>query len=280
MLKRLIGLAVVLGCVLAAPAALAQDKYTRADGIRDKFTFRAGMFFANHNTFTRLQPSVGPEVPGVDLETDTKFSDSTNDFRAQVGFKLGRRHQLKLSFVNMNRDTTTTISGEIEWGDEVFPINSEVTGFWDTQVIKLDYEYAIIKRERVDVHLGLGVFIMRVASGLDLAGGGVGVRVGEDVRKTAPLPMLGAGVDWNFSDRWMFRGNVQLLGISIDDTVDGSWIEARGAVEYSFADHFGLGAGFVLADVDVDLQLTDAAIREFQYQYKFSGPTIYAFANF
>ena len=113
----------------------------------------------------------------------------------------------------------------------------------------------------------LGVFIMRVRSGLDVIGDmGEGA---EDVSQSAPLPMIGADIRWNFADRWMFQASGQFLGISIDDTVDGSWREIRAAIEYNLARNFGVAA-----------TLTEAALREFEYRYEFSGPQIYGFVNF
>ncbi len=278
MLKRATVLAVLVACVLAAPAALAQDKYTRDDGIRDKFVLRAGFYFASHDTFTRLQPRDLPDVPGFDLETDTGFADSTTDFRAEAAYKLGRRHKIRLGWVDMKRTTDTTLQGEIDWGDETFPIDANITGNWDTRVIKFDYRYALIKRARVDFGLSLGLFLFRVTSGLDLVGDAAGAA--EDVRKSAPLPMLGGDIEWLVSDRWLVRGGAQYLGIAIDDTVDGSWLEARAAVEYNLSKNFGIGAAFLLADIDVAAKLAEAAISEFEYEYKFSGPSIFAFANF
>lgn len=282
MFKRfLLSCCLVLALPLTAAAQQIEvptDKYTRPDGIRDQFIVRLGFYFPNHNTFARLQPSGLPEIPGFDLETDTAFPDSTTDFRAEVGFKLGRRHKLRVGYVDMNRDTSTTLDAEIEWGDETFPVSAEINGTWDTRVLKFDYRYALIKSDRVDFGLGLGVFLMRISSGFGLAG--QEEIVAEDVRKSAPLPMLGGDIEWLLADRWLLRGGAQYLGISIDDTVDGSWLEARASIEFNASRNFGLGAGWLLADIDVAAQFAEARFSELEYSYKFNGPTIYAFANF
>lgn len=273
-------LAAALIAALSPVSALAQDSggITRPDGVSERFTFRLGGVFPTHDTFTRLQPADLPTIPGIDLERDTGFADNTTDFRFEAAWRPGRRHEIRLGWFEMNRSSTARLSGEIEWGDEVFPIDAEITGSWDTRVIKLDYRYSLIKKERVDFGLSAGLFVMRVASGIGLAGSAEASN--EDVNRTAPLPMLGADVDWLVADRFMLRAGAQYFAISIDDSIDGSWLEARAALEWSATRNLGIGAGYLLADIDVAAELSEAQIAEFEYRYKFNGPTVYAIVSF
>jgi hypothetical protein len=281
--KIRLGLALAVLCTLTVPAmaqAQSDDVYTRWGGMRDRFHINAGAFFVGHDTFALLRPS-GSDIPGVDIEQDTGVPDSTGDFRMEGYLRLGKRHRLVLGYIQMNRDSVDRLTGQIEWEDEVFPVDAQVATVWDTRVLSFQYRFSVVKRERVDVGVSLGLFAMKVKSGIAL--GDSTADVSADVSEQAPLPMLGLGIEWEFARNFMLRARGQYLAISIQDTVDGNWGEGAVAVEWYPLESFrqlGIGAGYNYANIDVQLQIGDIIQDEFQYKYKFRGPVVYAVLSF
>ena len=277
------GLTLAVVCALLVPAmasAQSDDVYTRWGGMRDRLNINAGAFFVGHDTFALLRPS-GSDIPGVNIEQDTGVPDSTGDFRLEGYLRLGRRHRLVLGYFEMNRDSVNRLTGQIEWEDEVFPIDAQVATVWDTRVLSFQYRFSVVKRERVDVGLSLGLFAMKVKSGIGL--GDSTANVSTDVSEQAPLPMLGLGIEWEFARNFMLRARGQYLAISIQDTVDGHWGEGAVAVEWYPLESFrqlGIGAGYNYANIDVQLQIGDVLQRDFEYRYKFRGPVVYGVLSF
>lgn len=275
------GLALVALCGFSAVArAQTEDSYTRWNGTRDRFHVDLGAFFVSHDTFALLRPS-GSDIPGIDIERDTDIPANTGHFRMEAYLRLGRRHRLQLGYFSMNRDAVSRLSGQIEWDDEVFPIDTQVATVWDTRVLSFQYRFAVWKRERVDLGLSLGLFVMKVKSGI--AFGDSTSDVVADVSQSAPLPMLGVGVEWEFARNFMLRARGQYLAISIQDTVDGNWGEFAAAVEWHPFQGFrplGFGAGYNYANIDVQLQIGDIVRTDFEYEYKFRGPHVYAVLSF
>ncbi len=281
--KMRLGLALAVLCPMVLPAVArgqSDDVYTRWGGMRDRFHINAGASFVGHDTFALLRPS-GSDLPGVDIERQTGVPDSTSDFRMEGYLRLGKRHRLVLGYLEMNRDSVNRLTGQIEWEDEVFPIDAQVATVWDTRVFSFQYRFSVVKRERVDVGVSLGLFAMKVKSGIAL--GNSTSDVSADVSEQAPLPMLGLGVEWEFARNFMLRARGQYLAISIQDTVDGNWGEGAVAVEWYPLESFrqlGIGAGYNYANIDVQLQIGDLVPRDFQYKYKFRGPVVYAVLSF
>jgi hypothetical protein len=277
------GLTLVALCALLVPDMAwgqSDDAYTRWGGMRDRFNINGGVFFIGHDTFALLRPT-GIEIPGVDIERDTQIPSDTSDFRMEGYFRLGKRHRLLLGYLTMNRSAVTRLTGQIEWEDEVFPIDAQVATLWDTRVVTFQYRFSVFQRERVDVGLSAGLFAIKVKSGIAL--GDSVDDVGGDVSEQAPLPMLGLGVEWEFARGFMLRARGQYLAISISDTIDGSWGEAAAAVEwYPFesARQFGIGAGYNYADIDVKIRFGEVLRRDFEYKYEFRGPVLYAVLSF
>ena len=107
--------------------------------------------------------------------------------------------------------------------------------------------------------------------------------VSEDVSERAPLPMLGLGIEWEFARNFMLRARGQYLAISLKDTLDGNWAEGSAAVEWYPLESFrqlGIGAGYNYANIDVELEIGEVSLQEFQYKYKFQGPVVYAILSF
>ena len=279
--RRGLGLAAL--CTIGISTAArgqSNDAYTRWGGMRDRFHIDVGGFFVSHDTFALLRPS-GSDIPGVDVERDAQIPSSTTDFRLHGYLRLGRRHRLEVGYFSMNRDAVTRLTGELEWDGEVFPVDSQVGTVWDTRVLSFQYRFSALKRERVDVGVSIGLFVMRVRSGIALAND-IG-DVGGDVSQSAPLPMLGIGLEWEFARGFMLRAGGQYLAISIQDTVDGHWGEFSTTVEwYPLRDFrpLGIGAGYSYTNIDVQLQVDDLITKEFDYKYKFRGPIVYAVLSF
>ena len=277
------GWAVALMGTLVVPAVASgqsDDVYTRWGGMRDRFHIDAGAFFVGHDTFALLRPS-GSDIPGVNIEKDAGIPDSTGDFRLEGYLRLGKRHRLVLGYFEMNRDSVNRLTGEIEWEDEVFPIDAQVATVWDTRVVNFQYRFSVIKRERVDIGISAGLFAMKVKSGIAL--GDSTADVSADVSEQAPLPMLGLGIEWEFARNFLLRARGQYLAISIQDTVDGNWGEGAVAAEWYPLESFrqlGIGAGYNYTNIDVQLQIGDVLQRDFEYRYKFRGPVVYAVLSF
>lgn len=276
-------LALALLCILIVPtvaSAQSDDVYTRYGGWRDRFNINAGAFFVGHDTFALLRPS-GTQIPGINVESDTAIGDSTTDFRLDGYFRLGKRHRLLFGYIEMRRDAVTRLDGEIEWDDKVFPVDAQVASFWDTRVLSFQYRFSLFKSERVDFGVSAGLFVMRVKSGIAL--GDSVADVSTDVSEQFPLPMLGAGLEWEFARGFVLRARGQYLGISIQDTLDGNWGEAAASIEWYPFEGFrrlGIGAGYNYTNIDVELEFGEILRRDFEYKYEFRGPVVYGVLTF
>lgn len=281
-LRRAAAALAFVGALGASPvlARDGADPYVRWDGVRDRFRINVGGFLVGHRTFALLNSVGRPPIPGLDVEAQSQLPSDTKDFRVQGQLRLGGRHRLFGAWYAMKRSAVTDIEAEIEWDDEVFPIGATVATRWNTTVWKLEYQYSLVKRERLDIGLSAGVFRLEVESGIGL-GASIGA-VETDVKQAAPLPMFGGGVEWTFARGWTLRADAEYLALSIEGTLAGSWGEVRTGLEWQPHKNFGFGLGYNFADVDVELEFDgkSGTRKRFQYQYRFSGPLIYGLLAF
>ena len=69
---------------------------------------------------------------------------------------------------------------------------------------------------------------------------------------TAPLPALGLGWTAHWTPQFLTRATVQYFGVSVDDKVEGHFVDALFAAEYRFNKLFSVGAGYNYFDLSVE----------------------------
>ena len=63
-------------------------------------------------------------------------------------WQVGRRHRLGVRWQDIDRDSTTQVLREIEWGGVVIPIEANVTLGFDINTLAIDYTYYPWVKER------------------------------------------------------------------------------------------------------------------------------------
>jgi hypothetical protein len=274
--RTIVAAAVLTAALAVASPVRAQepedDPHAQYGGVQDRFRISAGAFFVSHDTFALLRPR-DTDIPGIDLEIDTRIPEYTTDFRVEGHWRFARRHRLLLGYWSLNRGATTTLAGEIEWDGEVFPVNARVATIWDTRIFSIGYRYSLVNRERFNLGLGVGFFSTRVRTGISL-----GTDVSEDAideSHNAPLPMGAIDFEWWPARRVKVGARAQYLAISIKETVDGDWGDFQGYVEWLPFERFGFGAGYNYTKIDVAALVAEKT-KELEYKYEFHGPSVYA----
>ena len=181
-LKRLIAL---LTFLLAVPtlAGVTVDQ----SQVLDRWTVHIGGYVTSLGTDIRLD---GPNGTGttISLEDDLGFSSSESVPQFVGGVILGQRHQISLSYFKTERTSSTTITKEIEWGDEVFPINIDVRAFLDTEFLTLGYTYWFYSSEKTAVGVSGGLTKFNLRSGIQVGGQQSGIGIENDIDTDLPVP--------------------------------------------------------------------------------------------
>ena len=265
---------VLLIAALAAPVA-AQTEEPDTNGFS---FFVSGYFPSVDSSFQTFTPDGGISDP-IDMEDDLGVDDSATALRLGLAYRFGRtgKHQIELSYLEIDRDGDILLDRDIEFGDEIFNLNANVATEVITRDIDLSYTYFFVANEKGEFGMSLGVHAVRAESSL------VGsVQIGEDidiplaeesVSKEVPLPLIGLRGGAHISDKLDFDGGIKILEIDIDD-VEGRFIDFWLRLSYRIHEHFHLGAGWTLFDVDVEQVPGDSTILR-TAQWEYSGPEVF-----
>jgi hypothetical protein len=236
----------VLACGAAVPAQ-AQHEY---EPLFDKFNFKVEGSWINLATELRLDSEVLGEGTTLDFEDLGLATDKTIPTLA-FEWQISKRNRLSVRWQDINRRTSTHVEDEIQWGDEVIPIDATLELEFDITQTFIDYAYYPWVKERWAAGFGLGFRWMDLSTTLAWEG----LNVSDDGRSqstaSGPLPYLYFEYRRLFSDHWRFMTGVGWLSVKVGDIDGTQWVGHVG-IEYLAGEWWSFGAGFNLATVDVD----------------------------
>lgn len=270
----------ILGvCIILSGTVSAADQ-NKSDLPWEKAYLNLGWFFADTNTAVRLgESNVGLGI-SLDLEDFLGLDSSTSAVRLDGGwrFSKNKRHKLELGWFAFKRDSSGNISEQIDvppelGGGTIGP--GDVSTKLNFDIIKLKYEYSFVLDDRLDLNLGLGLFIMPIEFGVQAVVSGVGsTKMEEDI--TAPLPVGSIGFDFAITPKWFIRQQMELFYLEIGD-FSGSIASTSFALEYLPWKHVGFGLGLDAMRVGVEANGSDYPGVDFKgsIEFDYFGAQLY-----
>ncbi len=275
-----------LSALTTASAAAAQEAESQPEQVAEsqpepkpnqlyqRFRIDVGAFASFFDTNLRLDSEEFPgEGTEIDLEDDLGFDTKKFDFRAGGYLRLGRRHRITYGYYSLSRNSNVVLDEEIEFGDEIFPVDAEVQADFETRFANLGYAFSFLAREKIEVGIGLGLSAMFTKAGIAAVGS-----VGEDpidlveerTDATFPVGSLGLDVNWAPLSRMIVSGRVGGLYVSVS-TIQASVGDANVGAEYFFTRGFGAGVRFNYTKLQVEEQ-EDPLLK---ITYRYSGLQLY-----
>lgn len=244
-----IGLAVVLLAV-ATPAA-AQRAY---EPLFDKFNLRLEASWMGISSEMRLDSELLGRGTTINFEDDLDLDGDETIPSVAIEWQIAKRHKLGVRWQDFSRDSTAATLEEIRWGDEVIPIDAEVSLAFDTTQYYIDYAYFPWVKEQWAAGFGLGVRWIDISTTLAWqAAGGSGGEGSTDTQGSGPLPYIYFEYRRLLSDDWRLFAGLGWLSIEVED-LDGSQYVGKLGIEYLLGRHWGFGLAGNYSAIDVDWQ--------------------------
>jgi len=232
---------------VAAPVE-AQRAY---EPLFDKFSFKAELSWVGMGTSIGLYDDE-LDLGGVlnfedDLDLGNRKTTPSLDFEWQIG----KRHRLAGRWQGLNRGSNAQALTDIEWGDEIIPVDADVSLTFDLTQFFIDYTFYPWVKERWALGFGIGLRWMDISTSLawDLQGGEEVGSQNADV--TAPLPYLYIEYRRLLTEKWRMILGAGILDLTIGD-ISGSQYIARAGFEYLIGKRWSVGGAFNYADVDAE----------------------------
>jgi hypothetical protein len=141
---------------------------------------------------------------------------------------------------------------EIQWGDEIIPVDADVTVAFDITQFFIDYTYYPWVKEKWAAGFGLGIRWMDLKAELQWREETIG-EGGDKIDQPAPLPYVYFEYRRLFSDKWRFIFGVGWLSLTFEDFSGGNYV-GRASIEYLLGKRWSVGAGINYANANVDVE--------------------------
>ena len=208
-----------------------------------------GAFITDRQSNTRLDRDNGGDGTDIDMEDDLGLESSTNVARIGGYVWLGRRHRLDGAYFDLSRSASIPIQETIDFGDETFQINTILNTEADLTIIKADYTFAVLAKDRGYLGVTAGLYV--ADTGFALSQPALGRAESEGV--TAPLPLFGLRGDYAINDRITLTGAAQVFAYSTDE-IDGHLTDFYVGADYRFGKRMAVGLAYDRVSMNIGAQ--------------------------
>ncbi|HTL21072.1 MAG TPA: hypothetical protein VL220_10175 [Steroidobacteraceae bacterium] len=219
----------------------------QAGPLDDTFDLSLGAFILSTKTTVRADGSPAPGAPveigtPIDVERQLDISDRAS-FRLDGYWRFLERHKLRVMYFDENRSGDKTITDEIVFRGQTYPVNTRISTRFDTVVAELAYEYAFLKGEHYELAGSIGIHDLTFKLQLTAAGQNVNAQQSARADVDGPLPVLGVHYVWEFYPRWSLDAMFQFFALKYQQ-YDGNLQDYNATVYYMPWKNFGFGVGW------------------------------------
>jgi hypothetical protein len=257
-LSVLIGaISAVFVCAAAVPAQ-AQSEY---GPLFDKFNFQVEGSWVDIATEIRLDSELLGRGTALNFENELGLAPSKTIPTLAFQWQIAKRHRLGVRWQNIDRTSSAQALTEIQWGDDVIPIDAQIDLGLDITQTFVDYAYYPWVKENWAAGFGLGFRWMDLQATLAWRGESIDEDGSTDAKGSGPLPYLYFEYRRVFSDDWRLMAGLGWLSVKIGD-IDGTQWVGHVSIEYLAGNRWSFGAGLNLSTIDVDWAGIDVEQRD------------------
>ncbi len=221
-----------------------------AQEARERSSFTIGAFITDRRSTARLDSTQGPGTD-IDLEEDLGMETSLTVARIDGYYWITPRQRLDLSLFDLSRTSTKQIDRMIDFGGEIFNVNTVVASEADLTILKAAYTFAVVDRERGFLGITAGLYVASTL--LSLSEATLGTAKSEDL--TAPLPVIGLRGEYEITDKISLRGAGEWFRIDTGG-VSGSLNDIYVGVDYGFNERMAVGLAYNGVSMNIEASKT------------------------
>ena len=251
------------------------------DVVPDKFKISIGGYslIRNDASMSLTEPNLGA---GISISPQDTLGLETEQtvLRLDGYYRFTKTHALTYSWYRISSDGKKILEKEFEWLDEdgneiTIPVGAKVETTFNNDIYKLGYLWSFHHTDKVEMAVGAGLHITRVAIGMhtDTTSSGIDA---SDVSTSLPLPVLSFNIKYKVTPKFGWILKAEWFALKYDDW-DGLYTDVMMAMEYRVFKNVGLGTG--LASNNLELS-EDASDHKFKYENRITGVLIYAATYF
>ena len=263
---------------LFAMAGMAQAE----EPLPDKFRLSIGGYALARfdSTISLTEPNLGA---GISISPqDTLGLDIENQvLRIEGYYRFKPQHALTYSWYSIDSEGNKIIEQDFEWVDEngdpvTITAGAQAISNLDYDIFKVGYLWSFHHTDKVELGVGAGLHITRIALGMDVSTTSGGPLSTENVDTTVPLPVISLVLKYNVTPKFHWFLKTEAFALKFDKWA-GSYRDATFGMEYRAWKHVALGAGLSANSLEIE---EDDPKAELSFTNSISGGLLYVVTYF
>ena len=264
--------------LFAVIAIFAMMDLARAEAPQlDKFKFAIGGFALPRydSTISVTDPDLGAGV-SIDPQDTLGVDIESSVLRIDGYYRFSPSHGLTYSWYKIDSEGGKSLDRPLEWVDEdgnaiVILPGTPVTSRLETDILKVGYLWSFHHSDKVEMGLGAGLHITRLAISLDAS---TTVPAGSSINNvdtTLPLPVVSFEIAYKITPKLHWYLKAEAFSLKFDDW-SGHYRDNTLGLEYRVSKHFALGSALSSYSLDLD---EDDPTYKLRFNYGVSGALVY-----
>ena len=201
-------------------------------------------------------------------------------FRLDGHYRFNGVHALTYSIYSIKASGNKILEEEFNWLDDdgntiTIPVGANINTSLDYDIYKVGYLWSFHHTDKVELAVGAGLHITRIAIGLDAGGIYTGNET-RDIKTTMPMPVFSFSLAYHITPKFQWYLKPEFFVLKFDEW-DGIYTDISLGMEYRAFDHVGLGLGLGSNSLNLTVKTSDYT---FNYDNRVSGLVFYVAGYF
>jgi hypothetical protein len=238
----------VLGGVLAAALmvspAFSESSSGTWNGLPDRFQIDTGYFRLTADT--RLRYNGAPGSGDINFENDLGVDENVDTFWIDGTWRVGRRHQVKLSYTQLSRDRAGfSLERDFTWGGESYEAGLSASTRTGSDILGAYYRFALVRNDRFEIGPTVGVGYLWLDARVQATGtiAGASRTLDRSARTGSVTGAVGGYANGWLTKRLVTHADFLYIKVTPGET-DASVTDWRVGADYYFLRNAGLGVQY------------------------------------
>jgi len=255
-----------------APQAFAEESaIPHHPALTDRFVIGVGAFIPKTSTSAQLNSTTLGAGTVIDFEQALGMETQKAVPDISVRYRISERWRLEAEYFELNRTGKRALDREIQWGDQVFPVNTQVNSVFDIADTRVSVGYSFFKTADKEVGASLGFHVVQYEASLTAAATGT-----QDGDVLAPLPVASLYGQFALTDRWALGARLDRFSLSYDQ-YSGDISSMAVDLLYQPFRHLGFGLSYRSLFIDFKSETSKWTGKVDQ---SFQGPLLSVYGSF
>jgi hypothetical protein len=213
-------------------------------------------------------------VRTVDFQDALGMKDTGWGPDTEIRWRMSEHWRLEFNYFWMSTSGNKSIDQDIQWGDVVYPVNTQVTSQLNFSDLRSSVGYSFYKTSDKELGVGLGLHWLWWQTSLSTQAQG-----NQGTHLLAPLPVVSLYGGFALDEQWSVGARLDEFSLTYQQFHGGMTVLGLNLLYQPFR-HVGFGVGYTALFLNFSATSSGLGSFEGKFNQNLQGPSVYLTASF